>query len=130
MNQSVLLTGRLVRGADVQEKPSPAAPPNLSCQPRIFEADLGSNGSVIRGNEITQAQAEVIRRSGRDVVICGPDLAANRRLARTIELNANGSAKRCPPHANAGPDALPHFQPDPRPPAGHTFYETSNRKAT
>ena len=30
--------------------------------------------------------------------------------------------------ANAGPLALPHHQPDPRPPDGHTFYETPNRK--
>ena len=26
-------------------------------------------------------------------------------------------------------EALPHYQPDPRPPSGHTFYETSNRRA-
>jgi hypothetical protein len=24
---------------------------------------------------------------------------------------------------------LPHFQPDPRPPEGHTFYETQRLKA-
>jgi hypothetical protein len=58
-------------------------------------------------------------------------LAANRTVAQAIERNANGTAKRCPPHRNAGPFALPHFQPDPRPPDndGHTFYETPNRKA-
>jgi hypothetical protein len=61
--------------------------------------------------------------------VCGPDLKQNRSLAYTIERNANGSAKRCPPHPNAGPNALPHYQPDPRPPAGHAFYETPNRKA-
>ena len=29
----------------------------------------------------------------------------------------------------AGPFALPHFQPDPRPPEGHVFYVTDHRKA-
>ena len=42
---------------------------------------------------------------------------------------ANGNPKRCPPHPNAGVHALPHYQPDPRPPDGHTFYETTNLKA-
>ncbi|MEW4570645.1 hypothetical protein AB1L88_22505 [Tautonia sp. JC769] len=104
----------------------PGTPP----QPLIHEAILGPGGSVIRGEVMTQFQAEAIRTRGRDVVVCGPDLAANRSLARTIEINANGTAKRCPPHATAGPQALPHYQPDPRPPAGHTFYETPHRKAT
>ena len=96
---------------------------------RIFEANLGPGGSVIRGAAITQAQAEARRAGGGDVVVCGPSLSANRSAARAIEYNANGSAKRCPPHPNAGPDALPHYQPDPRPPDGHTFYETEHRKA-
>jgi hypothetical protein len=96
---------------------------------RIFEATLGPGGSVVRGAEITQAQAEARRASGLDVVVCGPIKRTNSSLARTIEVNANGSAKRCPPHPNAGPGALPHFQPDPRPPDGHTFYETDHRKA-
>jgi hypothetical protein len=61
--------------------------------------------------------------------VCGKDLAANRDLAKTIEHAANGTYKRCPPHANAGADALPHYQPNSRPPAGHTFYETTNRKS-
>ena len=86
-------------------------------------------GSVIKGAAITQAQAEARRKAGKDVIVCGPDLAANRVAAGTIERNANGRAKRCPPHASSGPNALPHYQPDPRPPAGHTFYETPNRKA-
>ena len=32
-------------------------------------------------------------------------------------------------HRSAGPLSLPHYQPASRPPAGHTFYETSTRKA-
>ena len=61
--------------------------------------------------------------------MCGDDLAANRRLAGEIERNATGGVKRCPPHDSAGEHALPHYQPDPRPPDGHTFYETPHRKA-
>jgi hypothetical protein len=95
----------------------------------VFEASLGGGGSVVKGLAITQVQAEVRRKAGQDVVVCGVDLAANRRLARTIETNANINVKLCPPHPSSGPGALPHFQPDPRPPTGHTFYETPNRNA-
>src|ERR1700722_19155999 len=109
-----------------KKKPA-ATPPAPSPQPRIYEASLGANGSVVRGQAITQTQAVARRQAGQDVVVCGPSLSANRSLARTIELSANGSAKRYPPHVNQGPLALPHYQPDPRPPAGHTFYETPNR---
>jgi hypothetical protein len=97
--------------------------------PLIFKATLGVGGEVIKGAQITEAQAVAERQVGRDVVVCGSDLAANREVAKHIECAANGSYKRCPPHAGAGPDALPHYQPNPRPPAGHTFYETTNRKA-
>lgn len=105
------------------------APPPAQSQPSVFEATLGAGGSVIRGALLTRAQAEAKRKTGQEVVVCGSDLASNRRLAGEIERAANGNAKRCPPHASSGPNALPHYQPDPRPPAGHTFYETTNRKA-
>src|SRR2546423_4030241 len=111
-----------------KKKPA-STPPVSSPSPLIYEASLGANGSVIKGQLLTQTLAEARRRTGKDVVVCGGNLSANRRLAGTIERNANGTAKRCPPHPNAGPRALPHYQPDPRPPAGHTFYETPNRKA-
>lgn len=97
--------------------------------PSIHEATLGEKGSVLKGKTITQAEAESKRKSGDDVVVCGSNLTANRSLALSIEGNANTKAKRCPPHPQAGDHALPHYQPDPRPPAGHTFYETPNRKA-
>jgi hypothetical protein len=97
--------------------------------PEIREATLGANGAVHKGAIITKAQAEARRSAGLDVVVCGPDLSSNRQLAQQIELNANGPYKRCPPHANAGAHALPHCQPDPRGPHGHTFYETPHRKA-
>lgn len=78
---------------------------------------------------ISQAEAELRRKSGDDVVVVGPNLQANRTLAQAIELNANGYAQRHPPHPSAGLNALPHYQPKFRPPAGHAFYETPNRKA-
>jgi hypothetical protein len=110
-------------------KKTSSAPKIPATPPTICEATLGANGSVLKGSAIGQADAEARRRLGHDVVVCGPTLAENRRRAQTVERNANGSIKRCPPHPNAGPQALPHYQPDPRPPAGHTFYETPNRKA-
>src|SRR5262245_11838815 len=106
-----------------------ATSPPPPSPPLIFEASLGAGGSVIKGPVITQAQAEARRKAGQDVVVCGPDIASNRNLAGAIERAANGAARRCPPHASSGPNALPHYQPDPRGPAGHTFYETPNRKA-
>src|SRR5258708_1428768 len=101
----------------------PTAPP---APPLIHEAILLPCGGVQRGNLITQAQAENLRHNGQDVVVCGPHHGANMNLARDIEQNANGQYKRCGPHAWAGPNGLPHYQPDPRPPDGHTFYETAN----
>jgi hypothetical protein len=103
-----------------------AAPPQ---PPQVYEASLGAGGAVRKGLLLTTTQAEARRRAGQDVVVCGPTLSANRSLAGAIERNANGNARRCPPHARAGLRALPHYQPDPRPPAGHTFYETPHRQA-
>jgi hypothetical protein len=114
-------------GMSRKKTPSDAADPQTP--PRIHEASLGPGGSVIKGRAITRAEAEVLRAQGNDVVVCGSDHAANRALARDIEHSANGRYKRCGPHPNAGPSALPHYQPDPRPPEGHTFYETPNRRA-
>ena len=109
------------------EKKQAASAPAFT--PSIHEATLGANGSVKKGIAVTQFQAEALRKAGKDVVVCSSDLAANRALAQSIEMSANGKYKCCPPHASAGAHALPHFQPVARPPAGHTFYETPNRKA-
>lgn len=111
--------------SEAPEQASNAPPP----PPQIFAASLGPNGAVVKGQNITQARAEALRKVHRDVVVCGPDIGANRRLAGLIERNANGSSKLHPPHPNAGSRALPHHQPDPRPPRGHTFDETPKRKA-
>jgi len=110
-----------------KKKPSPAKSTAASA-PSIHAATRGGGGSVRKGKSITQAEAEDRRKNGLDVVVCGPNLTANRSLAGRIERNANGKVKRCPPQA--GPRSLPHWQPDPRPPEGHTFYETDKRKAT
>src|SRR5438477_264861 len=109
-----------------QASPAPAE------RPRIHEATLepGPSGFVLRGVEITLDEAITRRKTGRDVVVCGSETKANSRLAREIEA-AVGPYKQEPPHKDSGPHALPHFQPNPRPLAGHTFYETDNplRKA-
>jgi len=103
----------------------PAAPVP---SPTIHEATCLPGGAVRRGQVITQAQAEALRQSGLDVVVCGPQHAVNRALARDIEPDANGNYKPCPQHFLQA-NSLPHYQPDPRPPAGHTFYETAHRHA-
>jgi hypothetical protein len=111
------------------KKQDSTATQRAAAVPQIFEATLGANGAVKKGIAVTQFQAEAARKAGRDIVVCGPDLAVNRAMAQSIEVNANGKCKRCPPHASAGSHALPHYQPDAMPPEGHTFYETPNRKA-
>lgn len=95
----------------------------------IHSATLGGSGEVRRGQVLSETEAILERKGGRNVVVCGNDLATNRATADRIETSANGVSKRCPPHVNAGPNALPHFQPKSRPPTGHTFYETDKRKA-
>jgi hypothetical protein len=101
-----------------------------STKSRIYEATLGSRGAVIKGRSITRMEAESRRRAGHDIVVCGPDIKMNRRLAGMIERNANGqTAVPHAPHRRSGPFTLPHWQPFSRPPDGHSFYETPNRKA-
>ena len=109
-----------------EEGASPAPPP----VPTIHEADLGSGptGEVVRGAAIDFDAAVARRRAGDNVIVCGDDTDANRDLARSIE-SAVGPCQRSDPHKKAGPRVLPHFQPDPRPPRGHTFCETVKRKA-
>ena len=106
-----------------------ASPPEpVSDPPRIHAATLGSQGRVIRGPEITETEAADERQAGRDIVVCGDDQKANRRRANRVE-KAVGPCKRQDPHRSAGPYALPHFQQETPPPEGHSFYETTHRKA-
>jgi|GEM_PF-1664169 len=98
--------------------------------PTIYAAVLGDGGRVHRvGNPLTEVQAVAERQLGKNVVVCGDDLSANRNLAKKVELQASGSYEVHQPHPNAGPYALPHCQPTSRPPDGHTFYETKNLKS-
>jgi hypothetical protein len=110
------------------QKEASAAPQPVALQ-LIYAASLGATGAVIRvPPPITQAQAIAIRRNDGNVVVCGPNKTANSLRARDIEHAANGHWKRCKPHINAGPNALPHYQPDPRGQTiGHTFYETDTK---
>jgi hypothetical protein len=85
-------------GGGRKRKPA-AQQPKAAATPTIYEATLGGAGAVVRVQPaITQVEAEALRRNGGDVVVCGADMAANRALAQTIERNANGTYKRCPPH--------------------------------
>ena len=112
-----------------QQPPMEASLPTRPL-PKIHEAELGLGpfGFVLRSDEIDFDSAVARRRAGEDVVVCGEDVDENRRLARAIE-SAVGSCQRSEPHSEAGLHSLPHYQPDPRPPLGHTFYETARRKA-
>jgi hypothetical protein len=98
-------------------------------QPEIFEAECVAEGGVRKLRGISFAEAVVLRRKGADVAVCGKNLKLNQKLAGSIEFQANGRWKRCSPHVDAGPKALPHYQPLVRGPHGHTFYETQHRKA-
>ncbi len=108
-------------------KPKAAQPlgPSLA---KICEATRGNLGRVIRGAEITEAQAVLERLAGRDIVVCDGPPRENRAVGRRIE-DAVGSNERQDPHESAGQYALPHFQQRQQPPLGHTFYETAGKKA-
>jgi hypothetical protein len=98
--------------------------------PTIHEASCasGASGAVVKGAEIDFATAVARRRAELDIVVCGDDLRTNTALAQSIEA-AVGPYEQQHPHLRvAGRLALPHFQQRRPPPAGHSFYETPNRK--
>jgi hypothetical protein len=103
--------------------PAAAAP-----QPTVHEAALasGPSGAVIRGPEIDFATAVLRRRAGLDIVVCGDDLDANRRVAYAVESSVGPVTRPQKPHANAGPASLPHFHQKSGRPGGHCFYETAH----
>jgi hypothetical protein len=105
----------------------PVAPPPVT----VHEADLaaGPTGAVWYGAEIDVAIAVARRRAGLDVVVRGPDTAANRGMAYVIEAAVGPPSRPQPPEPRAGPLALPHFHQASRSPSGHRFYETERRKA-
>lgn len=96
----------------------------------IHEANLATDGSgaVFKGRQIDTASAINRRRAGKEVVVCGSELALNRAQAKEIEREASPAFVFHHAHPSSGPDALPHFQPAERPPAGHTFYEGSTKR--
>ena len=105
--------------------PPPAPAPVTA----IYEARCGEDGMVSRvGDPISEKDAIALRARGLDVVICGGDDKANRRLAQKVEIGASGDFIRHAPHVSAGIYAMPHCQPRTRPPNGHSFYETKGHK--
>ncbi len=82
---------------------------------------------MIKGAEMTEDEAVAERKLGKDIVVCGDDLIANRGVAKQIEDKIGPSFAEAP-HEGAGPYALPHFHQLSRAPAGHCFYETGKRR--
>ena len=84
---------------------------------------------------ICRDEAVAWRVLGLDVVVRGDPEADTITVALEIEeaaLSASGNRYGVEHHRRhrlAGPLSLPHYQPASRPPEGHTFYETSSRKA-
>ena len=107
---------------------SKASQPAAAKPAKIYKATRGNLGRVVRGTEITEAEAVLERRAGRDIVVCDGAPRENRAVARRIE-DAVGPNRRQDPHESAGPYALPHFQQLRQPPLGHSFYETAGKKA-
>jgi hypothetical protein len=95
----------------------------------VAERVSGPSGLVERGQELGFVEAVARRAAAEDVVVCGEDLAANRRLAGQIEAAVGPRTPPQPPERRAGPHALPHYHQESREPDGHTFYETDKRKA-
>src|SRR5438105_4967328 len=112
---------------DEKDLPAAAEPPP---SPTIHAAERepGPSGAVLRGVELDMAAAVGRRRTGDDLVVCGVDTDANRRLASQVEATIGPASKPQWPHKRAGPMALPHFHQRNRSPDGHTFYETDKRK--
>jgi hypothetical protein len=100
-------------------------------KPTIHEAELasGASGGVYRGAEIDLATAVARRQNGENVLVCGDDLKANRRLAEQVEAVVGPYVRSAPHKRYADPRALPHFQQQNAEHEGHTFYETAQQKA-
>jgi hypothetical protein len=116
---------------DVTAPPAEVVPPTPAPQPTIHEAQRasGPSGIVERGVELTFEEAVTRRGRGEDVVVCGDETDANRRLAGQVEAAVGARSRPQAPEWKAGPRALPHFHQESRDPDGHTFYETEKRKA-
>lgn len=118
--------------ADEATTPSvESSTPSPRPKPSIHEAHrtAGPSGIVERGVELTFEGAVARRQTRGDVVVCGDDTDANRRLARQVEATVGPPSRPQAPERKAGPRSLPHFHQASRDPDGHTFYETEKRKA-
>jgi hypothetical protein len=101
-------------------------------QPAIHEATRATDGSdaVDRGAALSRKQAIARRKSGGDIVVCGPDTMQNDQLAGEIEVTATSAGGKCIYHGpHGGPLSLPHWQQKDPPPEGHSFHETNKRQA-
>jgi hypothetical protein len=87
--------------------------------------------AVIRGAALTYAEAVARRGAGLDIVVSGPDVFSNDRIAYEVEATATPPGRPAPlyhgPHG--GLSSLPHWQQRTPPPAGHSFHETNLRRA-
>ena len=68
---------------------------------RLVSADQatlasGPSGAVLKGAEIDLATAIARRLAGLDIVVCGDNVKANRRVAETIENAVGPSEKQKP----------------------------------
>jgi hypothetical protein len=97
----------------------------------IYEARTANDGTgaVLRGAPLTPAQAIARRKSGGDIVVCGPNPFDNSRDARAIEAAVGPERFHAPHRDVAGPLALPHWQQRNPPPEGHSFFELPSSKA-
>jgi hypothetical protein len=102
-------------------KPSPSSSP-----PTIYRAVLGPHGLVYRVDRLSETQAVLERRAGKDVVVCGDDKKANQSKARDIEDAVGPNVHHT---GHLGADSLTHYQPVSRPPRGHCFYEKTTAKS-
>lgn len=101
-------------------------------EPVIMEAfpTFDGSGWVDVGRVLTIEEAARRRAAGFDVVVCGDDHMANKRLATKVEGMVGPVSRAQLPHkGSAGPYALPHYHQSTRVPRGHTFYETPNLRA-
>lgn len=105
---------------------SAATPPQVS----IYAAERvpGPDGAVERGSvPITEEEALLRLKEGRDIVVCSTERRLNRNKARELMEAAYLDFEEDGPHE--GRMALPHFHPGSRTPDVHAFFESPPRHA-
>jgi hypothetical protein len=89
---------------------------------------LGRPRTVGYGRELTLEEAAARRRHGQDIVVRGPNLEANRELARSVEALVGPPSRPQLPHKTIGSRALPISTSCPEP-GRPLFSETAKVKA-